>query len=172
MSSGRIENIQFAYLRSCRMIKTRCVLSAAMLACSWSRAEAQVGKLRLLDSLPKVGECSNVTASATLKRDGVARLVQFSSRIPVRSVLVGVDRQGRPMSLMALTNRPLTPSKSEGESINASFGELGSVVRGNRSYITMGTPASRSEDRHGALLPTDSLQVRQLARAVLSRCGG
>jgi hypothetical protein len=154
------------------MAKTRWVLSAALLACGWSSAGAQIGKLPLLDSLPRVGECTNVTVSAALKHDGVARMIQFSSKLPVRIILVGIDGRGRPMNLMALTNRPLTSTKGEGESINAAFGDLGSVVRGARSYMTSGTPASRSEDRRGTLFATDTLQIKKLARAVLSRCGG
>lgn len=67
--------------------------------------------------------------------------------------------------------RPMTPSKSEGESLHASFIESGHVGRGERSYTTMGMPARMSEDRHRGLLPADTAKVERLARAVLKRCG-
>lgn len=135
-------------------------------------ASAQIGTIPLLDSLPTAGKCERFAGNAELKRLGEARMMTFSDAHPSRSITVGVDERGRPKDLMIIAGRPIPPRKSESENLIAFFTETGRVIRGDRHYSTFGTPASRSEGRHGGLFPADTAKIERLAKAVIARCGG
>ena len=135
-------------------------------------ASAQIGTIPLLDSLPTEGKCERFAGNAELKRLGEARMMTFSGAHPSRSITVGVDERGWPKHLMIMAGRPIPPRKSESENLMAFFTEKGRVIRGDRSYFTLGTPASRSEDRHGGLFPADTAKIERIAKAVVARCGG
>lgn len=60
--------------------------------------------------------------------------------------------------------------RGETETVTASFGPRGTVVRGSRSAFTTGTPARLSEDRNLALLPADTAGARRLADVLRIRC--
>jgi hypothetical protein len=154
------------------MIKATRPFAFVLLACTVATAHAQIGALPLLDSLPAAGECHGLTVNDELQRQGVVRLVRFTSRSPTRSIFVAVNARGQPQTLTALTTRTLTGGKNEGEKVFAFFAESGRVASGDRSYTTLVTLANSPKDLHGGLLAADTTRVERLATTVLSRCGG
>src|ERR1039458_2819433 len=54
-------------------------------------ADAQIGTIPLLDSLPTAGKCERFAGNAELKRIGDARMMTFSGAHPSRSITVGVE---------------------------------------------------------------------------------
>jgi hypothetical protein len=135
------------------------------------RAQPQIGAMPLLESLPPGGKCERFSRNAEMERLGEARMVQFSAGSPRRTIMVGVDSLERPKHLTVMAGRPLSPSKSENETLIAMFSGAGRVVSGNRMYGTLGTPARTSEDRRGGLLVADTARLLPLAKAVMTRCG-
>lgn len=130
-----------------------------------------IGRLPLLADLPTSGgACKVANTDSTLQRSGMVRMFMWSGDEPERLISVTTDSGGRPRSLYVLSSVKAGPKRREGESISAFLDAAGRVVRGDRSYYTLGVPARMSEDRHSGLLPRDSIQVSRLARAVLARC--
>lgn len=133
---------------------------------------ARVGRLPVLELPPApIGRCRTDPVNAALQRDGIVRLISFTSRDSAshRLVSLGMDAKGAPVMLMAMMGTA-ERRRGETESVNISFGPAGNVVQGSRSAFTTGTPARFSEDRQLALLPTDTVRALRLADAMRQRC--
>jgi len=139
--------------------------------CLMAQAMPEIGRLPLLADLPASGGTCNVAnTNSALRKSGMVRMFMWSGDQPERLISVTTDGGGRPRSLHVLSSVPAGPKRREGESISAFLDAAGRVVRGDRSYYTLGVPARMSEDRHSGLVPRDSMQAPALARAVLARC--
>jgi hypothetical protein len=153
------------------MLARSSVQALLALVCLSATASAQIGAMSLVDSLPTSGQCRTSAATERLKRDGVARNVALESDHPDQFISLGINERGLPRILVITANRPLTSRKSEGESLVAYFTTLGRVTRGSRRYMTLGTPASMSEDRKAGLFAADTAKIERLVAAMLKRCG-
>jgi hypothetical protein len=133
---------------------------------------ARVGRLPVLELPPPgVGNCRTDPVSATLQRDGVARLVSFrsSDSSSHRLMSLAMDAKGRSIMLMSMMGTH-QGRRGESESVQVFFGPDGAIRRGRRAAFTTGTPAQRSDDRQLSLLPTDSMAIRRLDAALRQRC--
>jgi hypothetical protein len=146
------------------------LLTVVLLGCTAATAHAQIGTIPLFDSLPAAGKCEQFPGNAQMKGLGESRMTQFSGTQPRRTISVGLDERGRPKHVWIMAGRPISPSKSESETVMAFFTDAGRVARGDRHYFTTGTPARMSEDRSGGLFASDSAKIQQVVKAVIARC--
>jgi hypothetical protein len=136
-----------------------------------SRAQvARVGRLPLLAALAAGASCTATPASATLRqKGGLVRILNAQEPGRPRLLSLGVTASGEPRMLMVTMNTR-DGSRGEGEAVTVFWAPNGTILRGDRSAYTMGTPARRSEDRRLGLMPNDSAQAQAMARALLRLC--
>jgi hypothetical protein len=158
-----------------RMRHSTAILVVALATSAPASSEAQaarIGRLPVLEAPPaSVAACRDDPVNTELRRAGIARLVSVESADSNRHHLVslGLTAKGSPVMLMALMGTR-QGRRGESETVSVFLGNDGSIVRGQRSAFTTGTPTRLRDDRQRGLLAADTLAIRRLIVALRQRC--
>ena len=148
------------------------LLAAVACAAQLPAQAARLGKQSVLGSISPVSrDCRRAAPGRELRTTAIKEFVSLRDSVAHRLIGVGIDASRRPRFLDAMISE-YQGRRHETESVTIFFSETGKIVRGERRAFTTGTPASRSDDRRGALFNGDSAAAADLARAVLRRCLG
>ena len=129
---------------------------------------ARIGRLPLLDAVPKRHACGDADATRDLRASGIVRVIMLTDSVTGRLVSVSVDRRNRPAYLMAMMGTR-QDRRGESETISVHFRD-GRPIHGDRSAFTSGTPSRLSDDRRGPLFAQDTVRADSLAREVVRLC--
>jgi hypothetical protein len=132
---------------------------------------ARIGRLPVLAPLrAATTRCRALPIDAALRRDGVASGVMATDSANSRLVTLTLAPDGRAKLLIAMMSDSTGPRRRESETVTVMFGRDGRVSGGKRTAAPIGTPAQRSEDRDGGLLPADTALAEALVGSVRG-CG-
>lgn len=133
---------------------------------------AQIGRFQIFAPIAGAsGRCHATPIQSAIPGEAANRVVRLDlDGEPQRNLSVTTNARGGVATLVTFLSASAGGSRREGERAMARFDANGQLLRGERSYFTVATPATMSEDRSQPITKDDADAALQLAKRVLERC--
>ena len=143
-----------------------------LLAIGTMSARAQVGRFPMFAPIAgATGRCQSSAAQAAVAGEAANRTMHLHlDGEPERDLMVATNARGGVARFTTTISVKAGVSRREAEYVSAQFDPNGKLLHGERMYMTVGTPATVTEDRRRALTTDEADAALQLAKKLIQRC--